>query len=205
MKKSIIVIIISLIAIASSVAAYMYFSSFRNVSFDIKQPNVTVEIFESESGKSIKTITSSSSVSIRDGEYYYQTSGDRYESESEALIVTSDTSIIIDPAYSSEYLSSLLKPQEGSIHKLIRAAYPGVIGRFNIHDGKLFERGDWYGTILTEKVDDERQITDPYRVILKKNGETWEMLGSPEIVVNTSNQPEVPLDILRQVNDLLDR
>lgn len=202
MKKVLTFVIIGIV-VAGGILTYLYLDSFRNIVFDIKQPDVTLEVFKSSSNQPIKTITSTQTIPLQKGEYYYVTKGDLYEESNTPLVVENDSDVVVDPAYSRNYLSSMLAPQEKGIHEIISDTYSSVIGQFDIHKGELFGRGDWYGTILTKKVEDERQITDPYRVILKKRGDDWKIFGQPEIVVTTTNQPEVPVDILHQVNGLL--
>lgn len=200
-----IIILLSLIGVtvAGGVFAYLYLSSSRNITFDIQQPNVTVEIYKgTDTEKPIKTVDTTTVVSLRDGEYYYVVSGDRYEETTENLLVDSDLSIAINPNYSREYLASLLDPQEKAIHNIISTTYADIINQYDIHPGELFNRGEWYGTVITKKVADERQITDPYRIILLKENDTWRIVEQPEIVVTTTNQPTVPIDILRLINNL---
>ena len=202
MKKIIPLSLIS-IAVAGGVFAYLYLSSSRNITFDIQQPNVTVEIYKgTDTEKPIKTVGSTTVVSLRDGEYYYVVSGDHYEETTVNLLVDRDLSVAINPNYSREYLASLLEPQEKAIHNIISTTYADIINQYDIHPGELFDRGQWYGTVITKKVADERQITDLYRIILLKESDTWRILEQPEIVVTTTNQPAVPIDILRLVNKL---
>lgn len=114
--------------------------------------------------------------------------------------------VSLSPDYSDEYLAKLLDAEINGIKKEILQKYPKVSQLYDIQKGRLYKKGDWYGTTLVYKGSVQGANlfkTDTLRVILKKENGTWALKTTPPtILITKSAHPDVPEDILRSVNSM---
>lgn len=75
----------------------------------------------------------------------------------------------------------------------------GNVDTLAVHNG--VEDEGYYYTVLTTGLAEKFSIVT-YRVVLKKDGEFWELVGMPTPVVTTENMPGVPLEILNKLNEM---
>ncbi len=124
-----------------------------------------------------------------------------YEDSSVGFVLTDEPKTInINPFYSKDKLADLLKTEQGAIKQALSAAYP-QISLYKVDNGKLYHWGDWYGTILRYK-GSYGQSSDSLRVVLAKEGGTWKVkTDPPNITLSKFVFPDVPVDILRDVNN----
>lgn len=203
MKKSIIISIILITLSLIGLLAYSYISSFHNVEFVVKQTNLTVDVYNKSNDKKITSITTSGSkISLKSGEYYYIAVGEKVSNEQNNITVGKyDQEVTVDPDYSAEYIASLVASEAPKINAIISAAYPDIISGYNISTGQMYKKGEWYGTIIKKKID-SWDVADSYRILLHREGESWKIVRYPELILTTNNYPDVPIEVLRSVNEL---
>ena len=204
MKKiHIIFISVTTIAIIIGAFALNYFMSLHKVTFVVKQDDLTVSIYNKSGDSKINSFKSNKfNLSLSNGDYYYIVGGKNIDTTKYSFSVKdSNTIITADPDYSSSYLISLLKTDQDSILSIIKNAYPSIINDYTITNMTLFKKGEWCGAIIRKNVN-SRDITDSYRIILKKENDKWTMIHYPEIVVTKANFADVPTEVLNAVNNL---
>lgn len=202
-KKPFVITIIVIVAIAG-VLAIISASQGRSTTFTIKQPATRVAIFRTkDTQQPIKTVTSDQpTIRLKEGTYYFAVQGDKFAPERKEFIVgDANATVIVDPDYSSSYLANLLPAEIGAINTAITAKYPQTARDYEVVDGRLYKKGEWFGAIIKQKVD-PRDITDLYRIILKKTDNTWQVVNRPEIIATTRLFPSVPPEVLQAINNI---
>lgn len=203
--KKYILIFIGFIILISSIVTFLYFSSFREINFNIKQTGLTVNIYKLDKDQKVGTLKNNNGLSLQNGDYYFVATGDKVDLSHNKFKIDDSTKIItVDPDYSTNYLASQLTNNNVIIQTTINAAFPAIIGQYDTFDQALLKKGDWYGGLLKYRSDDSNIMKDSYRVILHKEVSGWVVIKKPEIVVTQSNFPTVPIDVLTAVNNLLD-
>lgn len=204
MKKRIVITLsILLVAIASVVGAN-YLLSFHTVSFSLNTRVTGITVYGSDD-KEIKKLSSSGEITVHEGNYYVIPDGENVASNKITFSVEkSDKDIVIDPPYSKEYLSAELTKELPAINTALSAKYPTLIPNYTLKSGTLYGHGDWFGGLLAPKVNDIRDQRAPYRVVLNKKDGTWEVVRRPEYVLSASRYKEVPVDILRAINAIVE-
>jgi hypothetical protein len=206
MKKNILITLIVLTLLITGFVTYQYFSSFKEVSFSVKQTGLTVDVYKvDKSDQKIGSFSSDTKLSLQNGDYYYILTGQKVDATHHTFTLTDIVKTVgIDPDYSDAYLASVLNTENTAIQSVIMSAYPAVMGQYDIFSSQLFKKGEWYGGLLKYRTSDPNELRDPYRVILHKVNNTWVIVYNPEIVVTKTNFPDVPVEILTSVNNLLD-
>ena len=205
MKKYIILSVAIVTTLITSVVVIQYLNSFKDISFVIKQSGIELDIYKKSDSKTIiKKLTSDSKISLQKGDYYYIVKAPMFDSTQYQFSVADlNNDITVDPNYSAAYLASVLLDEKPAIDNLIKTTYPTDINNYSFITEQLFQKGEWYGAVLRNNIYTQGGMSDPYRIILHKVNNTWTIVHYPEIVVTTSNNPNVPVDILNQVNNLV--
>jgi len=202
MKKYIIIISSILILTVAGLFIWNYLSSFRDVIFSINEPGLSVDIYNKDETKIASLSDTKTTLTLRDGGYYYQVNSDKMDKNRQNFSVNKSVlEVIINPDYSSNYLADLLSSQKDEIIKIIKDTYPSIINNYNITNGQLFSKGEWFGAIIERKTP-TGDISDPYKVIMNKQDGKWLIIHYPEIVATKYNFPEVPINILDKINNL---
>lgn len=204
MKKLNLLLSLVLIILISYIGwlLYVYNQSFYNITFQDIPENSTLIIYLEGSETKNSTITKNDNVAkLRYGSYEYSILSDGYSDSRQKFSVTkNDQSIAVSSLYSEKKLSSLLKEQMDSIHQFIKKSYPETNFDYQVADGILIGKGDWYGTILYRPEEDS-SIIEPYRIILKKENGDWKVAASPQILQTLPANPQIPKEIIQQVNN----
>lgn len=204
--KKIITITLIFVVLSAGVFYWTYMQSFHDIKFTVDQPDVVVEIFKkSENNKKISTLNATESVvKLKNGDYYFVAKSKKTTDLKENFVVDDTTETIeIKPTYSNDYLARLLATEKNKILGVINGKYPTIINSYDILDGKLLNKGDWFVTIIKQK-SEFRDFTDSYRVILHKENNTWVLVHYPEIVITKNNFPDVPVNVIDAANNLSD-
>lgn len=200
-KKIIIILAISLVVVIAATIAIFYFLSLRTVSFAIKPDNVSITVYDQETNEEIGTFSDDGTLQLQAGDYRIIPSSEQYDETYIGFTVADDDiTITIDPDYSSEYRDEIRKTEQAAINTVISSAHANVIANFTINDGTIYKKGEWYGTTLTQHQPGPGQNGDIYRVVLKKEGSTWKLQTKPEIVLGSHNYPNIPHDVLSDIN-----
>ena len=205
-KITISSIIVAVLIIISGGIIFQYVSTTTSVDISMND-NVTTSFYQitgDEEETLIKTIDSSGTISLRDGEYCAQIDLEGYDTTPQCFTVEKNlTSLHIDQNYSPNKLQTLLSNELLSIETLINQTYAPVIASFTLKTGELFGRGEWYGATLTQIPLDPSERGDTYRLLLKKEDEAWKVIAYPQLVLSKQNYPNVPFSVLSQTNKLV--
>lgn len=126
---------------------------------------------------------------------------DGYADSEQPFEVKGDTKVSINPKYTEQRLSELLKTEKPVIDTTLVKSFP-KINLYEIQRGELYDYGDWYGTTLYYKGDDDYNA-DMLRVILHKESGAWVIkTPTPSIFLNNQLSPGVPDDIVSRVNEM---
>lgn len=210
-KKQLAVVVgmfLVLVSVVVGLSIWQYIASLHQLKI-ANEDNLTFDI-QHVSGEDdnntdiIATISTSKIISIKNGKYCAVPTDKQYDQTPECVTINnSDVSLDLQPSYSDTKLESLLKTQLNTITKTISSKYGDILDNYIIKPGKLYNRGEYYATTLTEKTESEAEQGDVYRIILEKKNDTWTVLHYPELAVNKYDYPSIPRDILDSVNRLV--
>ncbi len=109
---------------------------------------------------------------------------------------TTDTA----PKPSADELSAMLDDEMEAIADALTSAYPDAANLYTINKGKLYDRGQWYGTTLTYRGPDTDN-RDTLRILMQKKGNKWIVRTTPpQPLLSTVTYPDVPKEILQNIN-----
>lgn len=199
-KRLVVASIILVLLIAGGVFLYV-FVTYHTVS--IVNPNkISVSLYDAadKDKKSIIKTDLSTTVSLKNGEYCTVTSDTDYDTSPSCFSVNGkNTSVTINPNYSDTRLSTMLPSEANAIDTVINNKYAAIINQYTIGTGKLYAQGQWYGTTLTQNVTPSER-PDIYRLLLRKTNGEWSVVVYPQISVSKYDYPDVPYDILQDLN-----
>jgi len=200
-RKAIIILSSILVAVAIGVSILLYVLSFRTVTFAIVPENVTIIVYNQDSDQEIARLTQGGTMRLQDGKYSVIPTHNDYAARSIPFTVDGeDMTITVDPDYSSTRLADLVGEEITAVNQLLKQTFPGTINNFTIENGTLYQKGEWYATILQQNSLPGGQQGDRYRVVLKKVDDTWQIAAGPEIVLSAQKFPDVPFAILTDIN-----
>jgi hypothetical protein len=106
---------------------------------------------------------------------------------------------INDFKYTDQKLQSLLITESPGIETLINNSYPLPMANYSIVSPKLYYTGQWYGALLVPK---DALNQDTYRIVLKKKDGRWSVVTTPpSIILSQPVYPNIPFDILSDLNN----
>jgi hypothetical protein len=180
-------------------------ASFHNL--DIVMPNnLDATVYKVIDGKNqtIKSLNTSTTLSLQAGDYCAVITDTKYDVSPVCIsLSSSDASISLNPHYSDSYLASQLTSElKSQLHLIISQKYSAIINGYTLGNGQLLGDGEWYATTLTTKVAPNDR-GDYYRVLLKKDGNTWQIIAFPQLALSRFDYPNVPVEILSDANRLL--
>lgn len=204
-KKYTMLTILSLLAIGIAWYSF-YLSSLHKVSFKTKGNFSTVDVYKRYPSEKISTVDlqKKESLSLPNDNYYVILQDSEYDQTPVYFTVNSkDLTVSINPNYSDAHLGVLLETEQPTIYGIVNKYLNSEGARdYTIKKGTLFEKGEWFGGVLVSKKADNNNPKDTYRVILKKDNESWSMTTTPMIIFSSAALPDVPIDVLRKVNAL---
>lgn len=185
------------------ITGVFYLLSLRKVTFDI-QSNVNNVIIYNSNDNEVNRISSSGDISLREGDYYVISEGEHLDTgKIHFTVEKNNKTVTINPSYSEGHLNDLLGNEIKDIEAAISSRYPSLISEYTLERGSLYRHGDWFGGLLAPKVSDIRQQRDPYRVVLHKKDSEWQVIRRPEYILTSSRHSEVPIGVLRQINQIV--
>jgi hypothetical protein len=196
--KAKIIIPLSLFALLlfSAVGYLWYENTYQSVTLVFKTQPLTVEVLDS-SNKPVATVSTSATLTLANGNYSAKPSGRNIDSTPIKFSVDGkDMSVTINPSFSNEYFSGLIKTELEAINSIIVKRYPQLISKYTIHVGELQQQAEWYVTALTHKKSNNDNPKDAYKIILKKMNGVWDVVNSPQIVPTIYNMPGVPGNVI---------
>ena len=104
------------------------------------------------------------------------------------------------PKPSATELEAMLEDEVEAIADALTGAYPEAANLYTINKGKLYDRGQWYGTTLTYSGPDTDN-RDTLRVLMEKKDNKWIVRTTPpQPLLSHVTYPEVPKAILQNIN-----
>lgn len=200
-KRAIISILVIIIIAVVVVLGFKEFLSYKKVSISFKQSAITIDIY-SANKKKVASYSDNAVISLKEGQYYYIPTNEKFNSESVYFTVNSDETVEINPSFSPSYLLTLLKQQEDTIHNILTGAYPSLNSKYIIGDEKLSNHGEWYSAKLIQRVSGGNE-PDVYRVVLENKNDTWSIIVKPRLIISAAEFPAVPKYVISQVNEPL--
>jgi len=203
-KKKYIVLITFFVIILTTTFIVSQVFSYHKVNLTVID-NVSMLVYKTEGSitTDIATIDKSTSLSLKNGTYCAKPLSDSFDKSPICFDVeNNDMSIIIDPDYSRTRLEALLSDQLAVVNAVITTKYGSIIDNYTVQDGQLYEKGQWYGTTLTEIVDRGGR-GDVYRLVLNKKNNQWTVAAHPQIVLSKFDYPNIPFSVLSNVNRLI--
>lgn len=202
MKKVYITFSVIFIAVFFILGIF-YLTSFHKVSINLKPPDLAVDLYarnSKDSSVKISSLRNSQVVSLRSGDYYAVPTSKKYSSSPINFTVEETAkSVDINPDYSDKFLLNLLNTEYPAIQSVINSRYAAVLSGFTLSTGRLYMNGTWYATTLVQKVP-ERAFGDTYRLIMKKENNTWKIVVPPKLVISRYDSRSVPMSIIDGAN-----
>lgn len=97
-------------------------------------------------------------------------------------------------------LKKLLKSERPTIISVLTTAYPKINTDYIVSEGKLYEKGEWYGTTLTYKGKDSLN-RDTLRVLMQKKQGAWVLRTTPpQMLLSIIDLPDVPKQVIQSIN-----
>lgn len=201
-KQIIIIILIAAILVGSG--AFLYIRSLHKVDFRMSD-NISVTIYRIDKGDYIKIaqIDGNKTMSLSNGTYCAKSNNADFSSTPDCVVVNGEDMVLkYKPDYSESKLDKLLETERLATQDVINSRYAPIIASYNTSAGRLFKRGEWYATILTE-ITSSGEIGEEYRVVLKKENGNWVVTAYPQIFLSSAEYPNIPFEILSDVNKMV--
>lgn len=182
-----------------------YWSSTASVIFLIHTDVSSAVLFsQDDTGTLTKVSDIKDGVSQRlgKGTYAVVPDGDHIDPNPIPVTVEGDTTVVINPDYSTTFLASLLGAEAEAITTAVSQQYPAVMQGYSIKTLQLFKKGEWAGGILAPNEFDEQNPVNIHHIVLKKESGKWTVAGTPQLILTTSNTPGIPREILQATNQL---
>lgn len=181
--------------------AYMYISSFTNVTFHFDSSKGSILL--TDSAKKTYTPTSDLQMRLKKGEYTLAEKGNNLANNTRIITIDNKSSeVAIDFSYTKQYLQSLYENEQLAIYAAILQVYPKIQSDYTISGGRLYGQGNWFGAALVynNRQSDNR---DTLRIIVEKQDDTWEVISTPPTpILSTKTYPNVPYGILKAINQV---
>ena len=199
---SIFIVTVGIFAALAFVKYNNYQQSFYDISFDIKNSDITsLEIHNPNNNNELigSIEASSSKTRLRWGDYTVVARGNNISDKPLSFSVPSEKPVIVDPDFSESYLASLLDKERDSIHQVIKNNYPQV-DNFAYREEFLLKKGEWFGGVLVQRNTEQVDVADEYKVIVRKVDGNWVVQTKPSLVLSYSDYPDIPKDIIDTLN-----
>lgn len=208
-QKTTLLIIILLIIVAVGIYAINLLNRTVDVAFEYKNiKNIEVQkiLAEHDDRPDEKTMNISKSGQtkrlVKEESYLVKFTGaDGYSDGEEIFTPTDNNNVVkLDPFFSSEKLASFLELEKTQIQDVIRSKYL-KINLYQIESEKLHHFGEWY-TANLKYIGDDLFNADTLIVILSKENNSWTIkTDPPNITISSVVYPDIPIDILKKVNN----
>lgn len=188
-------------------AAYLFIKPTRQVNVNFDRDNLSATISR-RSGKSIDKvadINNSSTLRLVDGNYTIKTfskSNVIKENTTNFTVKDKDTTVNIRTEYSQSFITSEVNKYRKNIESVLFAKYPTLKTSYIFRQETLSgKNAEWYAAACQEKAQ-AKNSGDSYIVIMKKNGNSWDIKNRPQIVNTIHNTSNIPENVLEDANKL---
>ncbi len=206
-KKIIILSGVVLIALITAGFIVQYILSHHTVTFNFKRDNLKISIrqqLDNNKYSNTGSLSQSGSLSLVNGDYIIDIESTNPQKPISKEIVkfsvhNTNATIDINPRLSDAYLNNILENNRKVIHEIIKSKYS--LAGYELSKERVIGDGDWYAAIFTQG-SVNRENGDEYFIVAKRSGDTWSIVTAPRLVVTSHEYPDIPQDILDQVNRL---
>ena len=144
-----------------------------------------------------KTSKEAKEVRVKPGFYAVIYTGQGIKQTRQLVEVKNDMTITApSPTYSEERLAAMLKAQQTAIHSALSSN--DKTNGYTPKGEALYQDGTWYAAKLVP-ADPINQ--DTLVVVMHKENDAWKVTAGPEISLYIDNYPDVPEDIIRDINN----
>lgn len=200
-KKPIILFITLVLIFTVGYFVVQYIQARRSIQVNFTHVK-NVSLFEFRTLKPKGEIQKSGdTVSLRkDTRYEIKYTGIDGYASGEVIIDNNNDTVMINPYYSQEKLDTLLTSSViTSVQNKLINTYTDTLGEYTIEKGKLYHYGEWYSTSFIYK-GEYSETSDTLHVIVKKTPQGWEVVADPNITFDKFTYPNIPLDVLQDIN-----
>ena len=203
MKKVIFLMTLLLGLLGGLLWFVSYQRSFGNVRIMLDE-NAEAVIYkqagedEKEKTQVLVSFTNEFAGKLKDGIYVVENEASAdFSKQSIFFEVKDNTQVIIKVSYSPDKLASLLMKEQININEAFAKKYPELPGGYQLGQGKLFEKGNWYGALV---VPNNAEL-DTLRFVMQKKSDKWELVTDPpDIILSSIIYPDIPKEVLQAVN-----
>lgn len=218
-KKYLLIIVFTLLTIIGIIFYFQYTNSLQKLTIEYKNVSNVVILEDFVANKSpensevIATISKSGeSITLPKKNYIikYKPTSDYVNKSISLALFDEKKSIIIDPDFTDSKLEEIRKEEFNNIKNSLIKSYPNIEKLYDIQPGKLYKKGEWYGTTL-QYIGEDYINADTLRLIAQKKSNNWVLITKPpNITLSKFSYPLIPFDVLDDVNniqqtDILDR
>ncbi|MEO8104919.1 MAG: hypothetical protein ABI602_01115 [Candidatus Saccharibacteria bacterium] len=198
-SKTGLILLALLLAVAFSAGAYFRHESYiKKVSF-VTSGTGTIKIgtVDPETG-TIKAVLGDSSkvpsLRLHVGQYAVLYSAAGFVDRT-ALVTLKQSLALSLPTldFSDAHLGQIKAAETPAISQAIAAVTSGE--PVTISDVRLYSRGQWAAAHLTTSASDNRSV------VLQKQGDTWEVVAGPAILISIQEHLDIPSLIIRDINN----
>lgn len=208
--RRLIIILTLVCAVALGVGFYInYLNSVQKITITFNSQDVTkLELYKGyntrnvigSTGSSLQTIESGKEYTVARGLYALKPIGTHVSSDLiELQVGNAPVKKDLDVNFTDTYLSKLLSSEQAAITSAIKASNPSIPLLYIVSSGKLYHHGEWYGALLVY-AGTESLSRDTLRFVMKKESSGWKMISAPRQSLNSIQNTNVPVDILKSIN-----
>ncbi len=108
--------------------------------------------------------------------------------------------VVVEPTLtlSEKSRAQALLRERGAAKAMLQGRYSLSQRGYVISADGLFGAAEWYGCVLKP----QNAAQDTLRVILQKKNGGWVVAAKPAITIGAPSHPDIPFDVVRQVNEL---
>lgn len=210
-KKYLMILIFIFLTIISFIFYLNYLNSLQKLTIRYKNVRniVIIEDFiannSADNSKIIATVNKSGeTITLPKKNYFIQYKPmNGYVGKNISLALFDEKkSVIIDPDFTDNRLEEIRKVEFNNIKNSLIKSYPNIEKLYNIQPGKLYKKGEWYGTTL-QYIGGDFTNADTLRLITNKKLGKWILITKPpSITLDRFLYPSIPIDILDDVNNI---
>lgn len=203
-KKQLLIVISLLTVVVVGALLIRYYTSFHSVDINLSDDlrEVSVNLVTNEDSTLLQKITEDKIIKLQEGEYSIIPVGDKFSDKPIGFSVPATSSLSVNPDFSEDYLSEKASGEISKVETTLSKAFPEQLSKFAINNYQLLKRGQWMGVVLTPNQFEFQNPEGVHRTLLKKDNDSWLVVEYPEPILTIYTTPDVPVDVLTQVNDI---
>lgn len=209
-RRNFILVFLALAIFVGAFITYRRMASFQSLTINIPS-GTSAKVFKATDDNGnydpkstpIASTNSSTTLKIKKDSYVVaaQASSDYKPTSQTVELSIQPETVTLNPSYTDHKLSSLLEEQRADIIQIIAKKYSSLGDSYTVGTMKLYTTGEWCGVLLTPK---DPNTVDVRRLILNKKNGVWVIATDPpSVVVSAPVYPDIPKDVLSDVNNFL--